>query len=1751
MLPKITIEEFNKIKEELQRTLENISQRLESEATDNLSPEEYDELENKAILEYASVQNKLWNYDLSDIPFEAWQGMYIMSNQDLDLSQNHANLDFNILEDFTVMGTVNLKGCKLRNLDRIHATLKEDYLDPEVMSEYPALFLSSIFPKEFREKFLSKSIALEDLKDLNSAQIEELREKNIYNFIKNYNQGSSRDIQLKELLRVIPIDKFVYLLNKDEELLKDAAVIAELSVRYLYLDENNEVVKLLINESDIELIRTKLQEIFNELIATYDYYNRFSIDNFSTTFKQNNQSIFPNINDLPEELQQKIRDNKLTIEDLITYGNYLSGINVIPYMDRSMPYNQRKLLELLGKHLSFLAYSFPMLFQKMEELLDDYTVRDSLEENFKQGIPFAEADGHEAIQNLFIQSLFGKLFGRDNNFVFSKSESPDIYEDCFYPDWMKETGYYVSHVVSANDIYNSAVGYITSKTIIEDESLKIVFDTLGYENIKRLERKNYFFTTKVVKYIAQVLETLKVEPATDYEDFKSKLLYITFNSKGYEKRELLDSLNRIKEDFFDNKEEFMISEDAPAKLKEWYYNGDLDLRRVLRNREWIPYLSKLDLNKIGAYIPINVFNSEHENKYITEVNFVNLFLSENTQEELLEFIFNYSDYFVTNYRYTIDVRNVSKEVLEQNFIKAIVKEVKSYNKVKLSPDSPDTFKNLYPSLFLPADAPDDLKSAFYGRYLSLDYINQHPEWIPYLSNVDPVLINNLTIGVNFDVDPSLPFANGEDSVEITELYIREYGLKAYLEFISKYPVLPFNITNRVSFLLSLNDARKDTLEEAIQRIYSDVIKGKSLINFENMPQEFKDKYPDLFLPETAPAELKEAYYSRKLTFSIIRNNPNYIEFIKDMDLTTAFDDRFTLWLDDIYASVKKTIPVVLQYMSKEQFLELISTYGEYFAYLRLKPEFFEVESFEQLKANLEEKIITTLKDHTNFTNYLKYQEDAPAFIKEQLPDYFLDKDAPQDLKNHFYQISPNYPLTFEIIGTHKEWHPFLKNKNLIPALAKLNDISLRDNSIKFVELFGQDNALRLSASRTETVSKMINARKVELMYEWWLKTGKKFIPDYTIMQLFNIEEADKFLSHGKEWSSLMKNKRFSTTQEGKESMIKLGYSFGVFDGDQQGFKKLDSLLNDIPKKLNQSDMDKLLQAEKIINNPNSQEIKPGLEEYQLLRSVLSQEGIEITGESIFEELYRKNEDDTYTLTINTQEYPKSRELLRTFMEKNNLSMVISAAKAHTLFGAFDLIYDRDFREFLLKNLEVFITTPEYVKYISSIQKQFQLIKTMNSNRVLTPELAVSFVQENKFENIEVGNEELSRVSSVAGYTQAEFDTLQQIYNYGKSRVTSSIPRIEGTKGIYSYEILRLTDPLAIAIGTLTDCCQELGNAAEVCMEHSMVDKHGRVFVIRDEEGNIVAQSWVWRNKDVLCFDNIEIPDKAFVRAERGTIPKTKQEFAKEVYDVYKQAAQDLIAKDEEVYKTLLEQGLITQEQYDGLRLGKITVGLGYNDIAEALNKYAPMDSETPSRPLSFTPPVELSRGLYTSDSTSQRVLEQREDRNPSIEGLQTLPVHHDEFEIYDATNINRHVVYAMNRLEGAIGRYSYQMNTRVESYENSKSIMEEISENYGINANNTKIMINPNFCIIYEETENEIKIVDVLSTLQIVNQRVDHSAQEKVTLQMKIAILQLLKAGKPFNTNSLSQRELETLNSIMELPEQALEQERGISHGTI
>ena len=116
-MQKISLEKFQQIKNQLKQVEKEYEDNYEKYQND----ENYDDSaeEQKVVDKYFEIQNRLCKYDLSDIPFEAWQGMTIISDEthQADFSKTRANIDFAMVE---YAGNANFRGCKVINLGKIY-----------------------------------------------------------------------------------------------------------------------------------------------------------------------------------------------------------------------------------------------------------------------------------------------------------------------------------------------------------------------------------------------------------------------------------------------------------------------------------------------------------------------------------------------------------------------------------------------------------------------------------------------------------------------------------------------------------------------------------------------------------------------------------------------------------------------------------------------------------------------------------------------------------------------------------------------------------------------------------------------------------------------------------------------------------------------------------------------------------------------------------------------------------------------------------------------------------------------------------------------------------------------------------------------------------------------------------------------------------------------------------------------------------------------------------------------------------------------------------------------------------------------------------------------------------------------------------------------------------------------------------------------------------------------------------------------
>ena len=306
--------------------------------------------------------------------------------------------------------------------------------------------------------------------------------------------------------------------------------------------------------------------------------------------------------------------------------------------------------------------------------------------------------------------------------------------------------------------------------------------------------------------------------------------------------------------------------------------------------------------------------------------------------------------------------------------------------------------------------------------------------------------------------------------------------------------------------------------------------------------------------------------------------------------------------------------------------------------------------------------------------------------------------------------------------------------------------------------------------------------------------------------------------------------------------------------------------------------------------------------------------------------------------------------LRTYMALDAMhhEQLMTYEKAEMMFSSIPYLPSAKFNKWFMDNKEEIMQRSDVYSVIPEIHRLFEsnIANDSITNTILNNgELGVDQVLEKYLTILGKGpnniHDQLSYWAFQTGVYRDDhdIDEIERIFEVTKKRERSYIPSAESEKKVekvtYRGRILRADDPLNLLLGNATQCCQKVGGVGENSMRHAAMEDTGRTFVVEeiDENGNskIVAQSWVWRNNGVLCFDNIEITPSELSELKSGTY-HTAIEKQKAILHLYKETAEKILEKDRKKFDKLLKEGKITQEQYDAFVLTMVTVGTGYNDL---------------------------------------------------------------------------------------------------------------------------------------------------------------------------------------------------------------------------
>ena len=423
-------------------------------------------------------------------------------------------------------------------------------------------------------------------------------------------------------------------------------------------------------------------------------------------------------------------------------------------------------------------------------------------------------------------------------------------------------------------------------------------------------------------------------------------------------------------------------------------------------------------------------------------------------------------------------RRYTKEEFYESMRRMIVNGPSNWDYAKFAPDYRDVtgeFRNVFSELFISDEADEELQKCFYTKSITPRMIYEHPEYIPFLKGKD---LSSCFKNRSYQVDGSKAYYRYEN---FYNFLLTKIDFDGAMKFISEYYSV-FELLDseqiRHTFSYDLKFDVDDNISDVADKIHSmlrKVLVEKRLPYPEYIPSSLKDNYPSMFLSDSAPDELKEIFYSRVITTKDILNNPEYIDYLKNVDLELIFRPMDVITDRINFREKCNLTSLVSKVFGQVEGLEVMLLYG------KCLEEMFDAKQEDLFKCKAscsKEELLVALDEfiYKGIVNgIVDYDENMSEHFKNRYPNLFLSSDVDKKIRDKFYsreftlkdfdenpELIDIFGNTNVICGMSKEYAWMIKlfeddgklaNYNRLKVLSeyvKIEDAALRDAFCEFV-----------------------------------------------------------------------------------------------------------------------------------------------------------------------------------------------------------------------------------------------------------------------------------------------------------------------------------------------------------------------------------------------------------------------------------------------------------------------------------------------------------------------------------------------------------------------------------------------------------------------------------------------------------------------------------------------------------------------------
>ena len=626
------------------------------------------------------------------------------------------------------------------------------------------------------------------------------------------------------------------------------------------------------------------------------------------------------------------------------------------------------------------------------------------------------------------------------------------------------------------------------------ESDRRIVEKFGIDRCKKFDWElinKYIINKAIYVNIKDIL--MSIDPQTEdinhdlYELVKNKIRPSSYSSKMAEI--YYDRLFKIPQG--NNYDENDSKKSDRINLKKSFNNGEVSLKEIVSN--WDLFKDK-DL----SYCLLNDKNNKNN---ITD-NMLKQFM--NNYSKLVPFIIKNNDI----YTFINTISNFSSEKERNNYIKQFTDNIlnNTYREYRNSRRPTIKLTNEeYKEIFRYSSVQDYLKVFNHDKLPKklIEELQNLPE--DYLFNM------------------SIPFSEllNRDVLSFVEMY----GLKNVADFDNECG--HFFTKNNCEMLKLMDEmylhygsfnTKLDKNDDYIDRPYTKdefyeamkemITNGPTDYHYKapdyrDITGEFRARNKELFISEKAPKELQDLFYTKTITPKILLEHPEYIQYLNEKDLSSCFEKRYIRIKDNIDISYENIYKFL---SSKTDFNGVMNFITEYADILDIiynkisvsyqdKMFFSHNDDLGQIKNKINETLRKIIIEKR-----ITYPSHIPNELIEKYPSMFLNKNAPKELKEAFY----NRTINSELILSNPSYREYLNGIDLeilfkyMPVSGPLYQQINFFNALK--QTFGESDALDVM---------LIYGKYIEQIHE--INGLKDFVynPNFTKDEF--IDEIDKTL----------------------------------------------------------------------------------------------------------------------------------------------------------------------------------------------------------------------------------------------------------------------------------------------------------------------------------------------------------------------------------------------------------------------------------------------------------------------------------------------------------------------------------------------------------------------------------------------------------------------------------------------------------------